>query len=154
MNMIQLRRPSNKIEIKFQHLPSSTSSFNFLLRVSGRTHFNYPFPSSFCGDHVIFAGPLRPHFEVVPRGSARAKLTIKLRNLETWDRLSENDLTYNDVRPAVSPRFLREFQGRLQRKRYIDDGIAEVRTLLPCYRPPDLCCSSYMRYSGTICNGI
>jgi hypothetical protein len=107
-----------------------------------------------CGDHVVFADLGRPLFEVLPRVSDRPEFTMYLRNLATWDRLSENDLTYNNVRPAGSSQPLEELQERLWRKRYIGDAFVNVRPVLLCCRPPDLRCSRYMRRSGAFCNAV
>jgi hypothetical protein len=54
---------------------------------------------------------------------------MKLLDLKTWDRLSQDDLTHNDVRHASLSPQLQEFQERLRRKRYIDDAIEDVRAV-------------------------
>jgi hypothetical protein len=76
---------------------------------------------------------------------------MKLQGLEVWDRLGNNDLYFNNVRRAGASQHLREFQERLERKRYISNDTADVRVVLPCCRPPDLRCSRAMRRSGSFC---
>ena len=107
-----------------------------------------------CGDHVIFADLGRPFFEMLPRVSERIELRMKLRSVALWDRLREDDLTYDNVRRVGSSQLLEEFQERLRRKRYIDAAFVEVRAVPPCCRPLDLCRSRYMRRSGTLCNAV
>ena len=84
--------------------------------------------------------------------STKLEFTMKLRSLADWDRLSYNNLVYNNVRRAASSQHLTEFQGRLGRRRYIGNDTADVRAALPCCRLPDLRCSRYIRRSGTFCN--
>ncbi len=71
---------------------------------------------------------------------------MKLEDLAHWDRLHYRDLRYNDVSKVTSsPPYVQELQERLQRKRYINDATEDVRTILPCCRPSNLRCSSFIR---------
>ena len=79
---------------------------------------------------------------------------MNLRSLAMWDRLSEDDLTYNNVRRAGSSQLLEKLQERLRRKRYIDDAFVDERAVLLWCRPPDLRYSRYMRRSGTLCDAV
>jgi hypothetical protein len=76
---------------------------------------------------------------------ANPEFTMKLRDLENWDRHREDDLTYNRVRRALFSSHLREFRERLRRKRYIYSDIKDVRAAIACCRLPDLRCSRYLR---------
>ena len=63
-------------------------------------------------------------------GKKRAGFTTKIRGLEHWDHLCEDDLYPSNVERAGSSQFLEGFQERLGRKRYTDSGTGEVRAVL------------------------
>jgi len=100
-------------------------------------------------DRVVFTDRSNPDVEMHPTEANRIEFTMRLRNLANWDRLCEDDLTYNNIRraPFLSPR-RQLFQDRLRRKRYIDKAIEDVRATISCCRLPDLRCSRYMCRSG------
>ena len=77
----------------------------------------------------------------------KPEFTMKIRDLKNWDRLCQDDLTHNNVRPASLSPHLQEFQERLRRKRYIDDAMEDIRAVLAYCRLPDLRCSRYMHRS-------
>ncbi len=87
------------------------------------------------GDHVIFTVE-----EMHPT-------QMTLASHDNWRRLSADDLNDNKVTHAGSSPHLREFQKRLQRKRYID-AVDDVRAVVTCCRPADLRCSRHMRRFG------
>ena len=89
---------------------------------------------------------------MLPSVPTRTEFTIRLRDYATWDRLRYEDLIYNNVIRVPSSQILEDFQERLQRRRYIGNSVAGVRTVLLCCRPPDLRCSRNMRRSRTLCN--
>jgi hypothetical protein len=62
------------------------------------------------GDHFVFAGLGKPVVEMLPSESNRTEFTMKLRSLAMWDRLREDDLSYNNVRRVGSSQLLGEFQ--------------------------------------------
>ena len=99
------------------------------------------------GDHVVFTDRSNPDVEMHTTEANRPEFTMKLQDLENWDRLREDDLTYNNVRRAPLSPHLREFRERLQRKRFVDNAIEDVRTVLARCRLPDLRYSRYMRRS-------
>ena len=72
------------------------------------------------------------------------EFTMKLRDIDNWDRLCRDDLNHSDIRETRSSEFLQTFQKRLERKRYLSE---DVRAVLRCCRPPDFRCSSYLRHS-------
>lgn len=65
---------------------------------------------------------------------------MKLRDFATWDRLRDEDLIYNNVIRVGSSQILADFQERLQRRRYIGNDNADVRTVLPCVQVDHLIC--------------
>jgi hypothetical protein len=89
--------------------------------------------------------------EIIPTEANKTEFTMKLRELQYWNRLSVEDLSLNKINEARSSQFLQEFQGRLKRKRYIDNatkGDYEVRAVLRslrCFRPPDFRCSKCLQ---------
>jgi len=68
---------------------------------------------------------------------------MMLRNVAYWalDYLCEVDLTYSNVRLALSSPHLQGLQECLRHKRYINNVTEIVRAVRPCCRPPDLYCS-------------
>jgi hypothetical protein len=76
---------------------------------------------------------------------------MKLRGLEHWDRLWEDDLNYSNVRQAESSQFLQEFQERLGRNRYIANNACAV---LRCCRPFNFHYSRYIRNSVTLSSPV
>jgi hypothetical protein len=102
--------------------------------------------------HSANVGPLAQSAAqtvMYPTTANITEFTMKLRDLECWDRLCEDDLYYSNVRQGSS-QFLQEFQERLGRKRYIGDAAKDVRAALRCCRSPDFRCSRYMSDSGTL----
>ena len=95
-----------------------------------------------CVDYVVFAVGTGSR-DFIASQSTRPQFTMKIRDLAMWDRLGYSDLTYNEVMQAESSQVLKEFQQNLGRKRYVSP-IPQVRTALPCCRPPNLRCSRRM----------
>jgi hypothetical protein len=107
--------------------------------------------------HSANVGPLAQSVAqtvVFPTTANITEFTMKLGDLECWDRLCEDDLYYSNVRQAGSSQFLQEFRERLGRKRYIGNDAKDVRAALRCCRSPDFRCSRYMSHSGTLSSPV
>src|SRR5260370_5027357 len=107
--------------------------------------------------HSANVGPLAQSAAqtvMFPTTADITEFTMKLRDLECWDRLCEDDLYYSNVRQAGSSQFLQEVQERLGRKRYIGNAAKDVRAPLRCCRSPDFRCSRYMSHSGTLSSPV
>ena len=106
----------------------------------------YQFLIFLCGDDVVFTDDRL--LDLLPTESHGTVFTMKLRGVAYWDRLDDVDLAYNDVRRVgvgSYPPYVQELQEHLRRKRYINDATEDVHAVLPCCRPPDLRCSSFIR---------
>ena len=92
---------------------------------------------------------------MVPTSAKKAEFTMKIRGLERWDHLCQDDLYHSNVVAGTSQsQFLKTFQERLWRKRYIEDGTKNVRAVLHCCRLPDFRSFSYMRNSRRFWNPV
>ncbi len=100
--------------------------------------------------------------EMRPTETDRTQFTIQLLDLDNWGHFSQHNLHYNEVTLAESSqetfsklsKSLREFQECLRRKRYINNGVEDVRAVVVCCRPPDLRCPRNMRRFRALGPGI
>jgi hypothetical protein len=130
-----------------RHLITSTIPCSSVTDSFTRLSLFIPFQDLDDGTSVIERRPLysEPH---------RRELLITLEHIDDWTRLHLGDLNVNHVfQSAPSSSHVRDLQHRLQRKRYVNNVLENVRAVLPCCRPPNLRCSRYLCHSGGLWPG-